>query len=160
MANPDRPAERGDTASSDSAATDDGPSRRLAGVLEPRSGRVMGLQWGADEAALERAHPDARLARDDGDIRTWSITQTVDPPGVVVSAEYTFEMGGLFAIDLRMRADEPERQVAWAELTLTLSQAFTVGHQTPDEAYRVLEEGMTRLTADALDRHIRLEELP
>ncbi|MGM0577352.1 MAG: hypothetical protein ACQEXJ_16630 [Myxococcota bacterium] len=98
------------------------------------------------------------MARDDGDVRTWTSLHTIGDEGPSTQATWCFRLGRLIAVDLDPAPGDDARPWLAGALPAVLD-GFSSRPERLDEGFEQVVEGDTRLCVDRLDARIRLEDV-
>lgn len=126
-------------------------------LLEPRSGRVLGVFWGCTADDLHEVHPDAEPERTDPDVRTLSLAQFPIGGDLPARCLFTFCLDELVSVDLYLAGATP------TQVDVAATPLFSMFQEEPrsmDPGVLRYQEGRTRMDIDRLDARIRLEEVP
>ncbi len=118
---------------------------------------MLGFRWGSHVESFLAERPDARLVRDRGDVRTYSLAHLVVPGGTEVRARFLFEWDELRSVTLEPGPGPPDA-LSLEGLVQAASSGFTSALEPTDEGFDVVVEGRTRMAVDRLDGRLVLEE--
>jgi len=131
-----------------------------AAIVEPSIGLVLGCRLGESLEGVTRRWPGGELTRRALGRVDYSLTQQVGQERVCVRSVYQFLDDALVAVELRPAArgvSGIERHVH-RQLADELLAAHPGSDPLRDEGYVSYEVGQVRISVDAFDATIRIEE--